>query len=237
MNPIKRELEKQILSHLAKISISWITGTRRVGQIIFKQIIRQHYSKRTLILNTEDFDVQELLKSISAANYKRILGGATLLITHEAQAPSDIGRILKLQIETISPLTILATGRSSFDLSNKTGNHLMNRQFLFHLYPLSQRETGARETRLETVQDLKERLIFGSYPELFPMATYQEKTKYLLDLTQSYLIKDIHSYEGIRHADKITRLLRLLAYPPGHEVSYTALAGQLGLFCHFWQNT
>ena len=42
-------------------------------------------------------------------------------------------------------------------------------------------------------------------------------------------MKDNLAYEGIRQSDKIVKLLRLIAYQCGGEVSYTELAGQLGI--------
>ena len=170
-----------------------------------------------------------MLKNRSIANYKRIIGNATLLIVDEAQVIPDIGQILKLMIDNIPGLTILATGSSSFDLANKTGDPLTGRQVQLHLYSLSQAEIGARETYVETIQNLEERLIFGSYPELFQLATLNEKSTYLLQLVQSYLLKDILAYEGIRQSDKIIKLLRLIAYQCGAEVSYNELANQLGI--------
>ena len=99
----------------------------------------------------------------------------------------------------------------------------------FHLYPLSQGEIESRENFLETVQNLEERLIFGSYPELFRLTDLQEKSTYLQQLIQSYLLKDILAYEGIRQSDKIVKLLRLIAFQCGAEVSYNELAQQLGI--------
>jgi len=72
-------------------------------------------------------------------------------------------------------------------------------------------------------------MIFGSYPELFQLSTLQEKSNYLLQLIQSYLLKDILAYEGIRQSDKLIKLLRLIAFQCGSEVSYNELATQLGM--------
>ena len=132
-------------------------------------------------------------------------------------------------IDSMPGLTIIATGSSSFDLLNKAGDPLTGRQYQFHLYPLAQLEIGEDENYAETVQHLDERLIFGSYPEVFQFSTYQEKSVYLQQLVQSYLLKDILAYDGIRNSDKIIRLLRLIAFQTGREVSYTELGTQLGM--------
>jgi predicted AAA+ superfamily ATPase len=147
----------------------------------------------------------------------------------EAQAIPDIGAILKLMIDSIEPLTIIATGSSSFDLVNKTGDPLTGRKYQMNLYPLAQSEIAEQETALETIQNLDERLIYGSYPELFHLNTKTEKETYLHNLVQSYLLKDVLAYDNIRHSDKIINLLRLIAYQAGSEVSYSEVARQLGM--------
>ena len=44
-----------------------------------------------------------------------------------------------------------------------------------------------------------------------------------------YLLKDILQLEGIRHPDKLLRLLQLVAFQVGREVSVTELGTQLGM--------
>ncbi len=226
---INRELEASIQKLLGKNKVIVMMGTRRVGKTVLAEQIKKVFNGEALVLNGEDFDVQELLKNRSVAHYKRLIGNATLLIVDEAQAVPEIGKTLKLMIDSLPSLTILATGSSSFDLANKTGDPLTGRQVQLHLHPLSLAEISTRETYLETAQNLDERLVFGSYPELFGLSTIEEKSTYLLQLVQAYLLKDILAYEGIRQSDKIVKLLRLIAFQCGAEVSYNELAAQLGI--------
>ena len=229
MRIFKRKIERQIEDKIGKNKVLLIMGTRRVGKTVLIQEIKSKFNGESLLLNTEDFDVQEILKNRTVANYKKLIGKATLLILDEAQVIDEIGAILKLMIDSMPGLTIIATGSSSFDLLNKAGDPLTGRQYQFHLYPLAQLEIGEDENYAETVQHLDERLIFGSYPEVFQFSTYQEKSVYLQQLVQSYLLKDILAYDGIRNSDKIIRLLRLIAFQTGREVSYTELGTQLGM--------
>jgi len=229
MRIFKRKIERQIEDKIGKNKVLLIMGTRRVGKTVLIQEIKTKFNGESLLLNTEDFDVQEILKNRTVANYKKLIGKATLLILDEAQVIDEIGAILKLMIDSMPGLTIIATGSSSFDLLNKAGDPLTGRQYQFHLYPLAQLEIGEDENYAETVQHLDERLIFGSYPEVFQFSSYQEKSVYLQQLVQSYLLKDILAYEGIRNSDKIIRLLRLIAFQTGREVSYTELGTQLGM--------
>jgi predicted AAA+ superfamily ATPase len=226
---VKRAIEAQIEEAIGKNKVLLILGTRRVGKTFLIRSIQQKLEQPIVNLNGEDFEVRELLKNITAANYNLIVGSAKLLIIDEAQAIPDIEKILKFMIDTIPTLTVLATGSSSFDLLNKAGEPLTGRKIQFNLYPLSQLELGSIETYVEATQHLEERLVFGGYPELLQLESYNEKSEYLLELIQSYLLKDILAFEGIRQSDKIIRLLRLIAYRIGSEVSYNELATQLGM--------
>jgi predicted AAA+ superfamily ATPase len=222
-------LETALVENIGKNKVLLVMGTRRVGKTFLLRTIEAGLDRRVLKLNGEDLDAQETLGNLRAANYKRIIGDAKVVFIDEAQAVPEIGKVLKMMIDSFSELTIIATGSSSFDLLNKAGEPLTGRKISFHLYPLAQAELNKIESPQETRQNLEERLILGSYPELLQLETFRERSEYLLELIQSYLLKDILSFEGIRQPDKILRLLRLIAYQVGSEVSYNELGTQLGI--------
>lgn len=227
MKIIERFIENQIVSKIGVNKVILLFGTRRVGKTFLINSIQKNFTGKLIFLNGEDFDVQEIFKKRSIANYNNIIGDAKLLIIDEAQAIQEIGQALKLMIDTNPELTIIATGSSSLDLINKSGEPLTGRQLPFYLYPIAQLEL--KENILEANQHLDERLIYGSYPEVFNINTNNEKGAYLQQLVQSYLLKDILAYSGIKHADKILTLLRLIAFQVGSEVSYNELSNQLGI--------
>jgi len=229
MKIILRLLEAKLEENIGKNKVLLVMGTRRVGKTFLLKAIEKKLDRQIIKLNGEDLDAQETLQNLREANYRRIIGDANLVFIDEAQAIPEIGKVLKLMIDSFSELTIIATGSSSFDLLNKAGEPLTGRKISFHLYPLAQAELSKIESPLETQQYLEERLILGSYPELLQLNTFKEKSEYLLDLIQSYLLKDILSFEGIRQPDKVMRLLRLIAYQVGSEVSYNELGTQLGI--------
>ncbi len=227
MEKINRYIENQLIKSIGSNKVLLLYGTRRVGKTFLIRSIQEKQGSKTLFLNGEDFDVQELFKKRSIANYQTILGDCSLLIIDEAQAIPEIGKALKLMIDSFQHLTILATGSSSLDLVNSSGEPLTGRQYAFTLYPFAQTELS--ETPFEALQRLDERLVFGSYPEVIHIPGREEKSLYLQQLVQSYLLKDILAYSGIRHADKIFSLLRLIAFQAGSEVSYNELGNQLGM--------
>jgi predicted AAA+ superfamily ATPase len=184
---------------------------------------------KSLLLNGEDHDVQALLEQRSVANYRRILEGITLLALDEAQAIPDIGHKLKLMIDEIPGLCIIAGGSSSFDLQNKAGEPLVGRSVHFRLTPFSQKEIASQENPLETRQNLEARLVFGSYPEVVNLANSKQQEEYLRELVNAYLFKDILAVDGLKNASKMQSLCRLIGFQTGSEVSYEELGRQLGL--------
>jgi len=126
MEYIKREIEDSVIEDLSsKNKVILIYGARRVGKTeLIKKIIKR-MNVEHLLLNGENIEHEELLKYRSTAHYKRLLGEKQLLIIDEAQTIPEIGLKLKLMIDTIPGLKILATGSSSFDLNNEVGEPLV----------------------------------------------------------------------------------------------------------------
>lgn len=224
---IRRYIDNQLFKDFKSNKVIVLLGSRRVGKTFLIQQLLAKYKGKKLLLNGEDADVQEAFRKRSIANFKRLVGSTQLLVIDEAQAIPQIGAALKLIIDSHPRLTILATGSSALDLLNKTGEPLTGRSFTYLLYPIAQLELN--ENAIQAKSNLEERLILGSYPELFQLKTSKEKQRYLKELTQSYLLKDILTYTGIRQAGKLTDLLRLIAYQIGSEVSYHELSRSLGI--------
>ena len=224
-----RTIFPEIQQQLRTNKVIVITGTRRVGKTVLLRQIQQQTNLATLWLNGEDLDVQALLAQRSVATYGRLLGDTELLLIDEAQAVPEIGRVLKLMIDSFAKLTIIATGSSAFDLTNQTGEPLTGRRIHFDLFPLAQLELVLKENSLQTRQQLEDRLVFGSYPEVIGLATSVQKIDYLRELVNSYLLKDILMYEQVKNSAKLLQLLQLISLQAGGEVSYDELGRQLGI--------
>lgn len=229
METIKRLLEESVTSKILPNKAVLIFGARRVGKTILLRHIIDKFNGKVLLLNGEDFDSISLLEEKSISNYRHILDGVNLLVIDEAQAIPDVGAKLKLIVDEIPGICVLATGSSSFDLFNKAGEPLVGRSSLFYLTPFSQREIGQTENVLETRQNIESRLIYGSYPEVVTMSGFDNKAQYLGDIVSAYLLKDILSIDGLKKSGKMKDLLRLIAFQVGNEVSYDELGRQLGM--------
>jgi predicted AAA+ superfamily ATPase len=227
-NYLKRALFEDFNKKVIPNKVLILLGARRVGKTeLIKNYLETIPSDSYLQLNGEDINDANLLKERSVTNYKRLLTGIELLVIDEAQTIPDIGLILKLIVDTIEGLKIIATGSSIFDLNNHLGEPLVGRKNTLYLFPLAQIEFSTQENYKKTTESLEERLLFGGYPELIQYPDWEDKKEYLFEIINSYLLKDILVFEGIKHADKIYNLLRLIGYQLGKEVSIQELANQL----------
>jgi len=206
-----------------------IYGPRRVGKTTLIRKFMQEVHEDVLFVNGDDIIVQEYLGSQSINKLKEFVGGHSLMIVDEAQYVKNIGLNLKLIVDHNPELKIIATGSSSFDLAKDVGEPLTGRKSMVKMFPLAQMEISSIEKIHETRANLESRLIFGSYPEVVLMEDNRRREGYLREIISSYLFKDILELEGIRHADKLVRLLQLIAFQIGKEVSLTELGKQLGM--------
>lgn len=229
MTVVNRELASQLQRWMGKNKVLLVFGTRRVGKTVLIHKLAERQAEHALVLNGEDFDVQALLARRAASHYRQLVGQKKLIIIDEAQAIPDIGLILKLLIDSLPHITVIASGSSAFDLGNKTGEPLTGRSLRFQLHPFNTHELRQHFGYAHEKINLRDRLVFGQYPEVVMAPDYTDKEIYLNNLIQSYLLKDILLYEGIKNANKLAALLRLIAYQVGSEVSYQELGSQLGL--------
>jgi len=170
-----------------------------------------------------------LLQNKSIDEYKKIVGNNKVFIIDEAQNIDNIGYMLKILHDNIPGLKIIATGSSAFDLSNKLGEPLTGRKKTFRIFPMSQAELSQSENYIETHERMHERILYGSYPEIFHYNSFNEKKEYLFELINSYLLKDILILDNIRNSDKLMNILKLLAFQIGGEVSLNEIGNNLGI--------
>jgi len=226
---IPQALLKRLISLISPGKVVVIHGPRRVGKTTLLRHYMAQCKEEALMVTGEDITVREYLESQSLTKLRSFVGDRRVLIVDEAQYIRQVGLNLKMLVDHVPELKIIATGSSSFELSHQTGEPLTGRQYTLLMLPLAQMEINAIEMPHETRARLEERLIYGSYPEVVLTDSNEGRELYLKELVGSYLFKDILQLEGIRHADKLVRLLQLLAFQIGHEVSVSELGTQLGM--------
>lgn len=228
--PMINRVYADLAAHFRPKEVLILFGPRRVG----KTTLLENYlgqSSHTYRLDTGDnIRVQEMLSSQDLPRIKEYLEGYDLYAIDEAQMIPDIGQALKLIIDNIPNIKVIATGSSSFDLSSQVGEPLTGRKTTLTLYPISQLELlQEKKNRFDLKSELLQFLIYGSYPQVVMAKTKTEKIRLIQELVNSYIFKDILSLESVRAPKLLLDLLKLLAFQVGNEVSLNELSSNLGI--------
>lgn len=204
-------------------------GPRRVGKTELIKKLLLNFEGKMYSGTGDSLELREILSSQQLNKISTFLGNYELVFIDEAQRIPNIGIGLKLLVDHFPETIIIATGSSSFDLSNQLGEPLTGRNITRILYPVSVFELYHQEGAMEILQRLENLLVYGGYPETLNAASANEKTEYLLSLRDSYLFKDIFELENIRNPSKLIDLLKLLAFQIGQAVSLNELSNNLGI--------
>ncbi len=204
-----------------------ILGPRQVGKTTLMEDFLSTTRLKTKKVTGDNITIHQSLGSRSLKEITSFCEGYDLIAIDEAQKIPHIGIGMKLMVDHIPGIQIIATGSSSFELTGQVGEPLTGRKTTLMLYPVAQMEMLHHFNRYELKEKLDEFLVYGSYPAVITAETITEKKNILKELTGSYLLKDILEFERIKSPQLLIDLLRLLAFQVGSEVSINELAQNL----------
>ncbi|MEK7078758.1 MAG: ATP-binding protein [Patescibacteria group bacterium] len=222
----RRQIESTIEGWVGKGKILVIYGPRQVGKTTLVKSLLSRYGKKQNYFNCEILGVKQALQRQDPQELSGLFGGAQFIVLDEAQKVTNIGLILKIFHDAYPQIQIIATGSSSFELSNKISEPLTGRALEFTLFPLSLQELTQTYSRVDLQGKLESLLRFGSYPEI--MNSSEKDAQVLLDnITSKYLFQDVLEHEQIKKSSLLMNLVQLLALQVGSEVSMNELATTL----------
>ena len=229
----QRELYARILSDFDKdMRVMVIFGPRRAGKTTLLRDIQVHYENafRVRYFTGDDLAVRSGLSRQNAQALRSFIGiDTTLLLIDEAQMIPEIGLTLKLLHDTYAAnggaLKIVVTGSSSFALAGQIREPLVGRAWTYFMGTIG--VTEYLDSEPWHLGEVRSQLLqYGSYPEVLT-APADDKRKTLLEIVNGYVYKDILLFEGQKNAQFVTRLLQLLAFQIGQEVSINELCVKL----------
>ncbi|MFA7543368.1 MAG: ATP-binding protein [Candidatus Cloacimonadaceae bacterium] len=217
------DLEREFFGGKALI----VMGPRQSGKTTLINMLRQRFSDRKcLYLNADDPFVRNQWQNPSLAEIKRIIADNELVIIDEAQRIMNIGINIKMIVDEFPQVQVLATGSSSFELSNAINEPLTGRKYEYSLYPLSYVEMCEHHGFWEERKALEGRVIYGYYPEV--VTSNGKEKRILKELADNYLYRDIYSLEQINKPRLLENLVQALALQVSREVSVHELSQLLG---------
>jgi predicted AAA+ superfamily ATPase len=216
-------------NYLEKNKVLAIYGPRRVGKTSLLKHFLQKTNLNYLLVSGDNLKIQNILSSGDFDLIREFLAGYELLVIDEAQNIPNVGMGLKIIVDQIEQIKVIATGSSSFDLANQIGEPLVGRKKTLKLYPLSQLELKNRFNKFELRGLLAQFLIYGSYPEVITANNNAKRKEILIETAEAYLFKDILALENIQNPKLLLKLLKLLAFQLSSEVSLNELSRNLGI--------
>ncbi|MBL8026791.1 MAG: ATP-binding protein [Fibrobacteres bacterium] len=224
---IKRQLTSKIENELFKNKAIVLLGPRQAGKTTLCKSVVANSNIPPLFLNGDETDIREAFESPTSTKLKAFFGQAKLIIIDEAQRIKNIGLCIKLITDNFPEIQIIATGSSSFELANSINEPLTGRKWEHILLPLAFNDMANHHGLQEEKRLLEHRLLYGYYPEV--VTSPGNEIRLLHHLADSYLYKDILTWERIAKPERMEKLVKALALQIGSEVSYSELGQITGL--------
>jgi uncharacterized protein len=227
VNTLPRLIENRINNLLFKGKAVILYGARQVGKTTLLRRLQENRPEKSIYLNCDEPDIRHSLTNVSSTEIKALFGSAKLVFLDEAQRIPNAGLTLKLAVDNFPDIQIIATGSSSFELSDNISEPLTGRKFELQLFPFSMQELRREYSDLEIERLLEHRMVYGMYPEI--VSNSGEELDLLKEIARSYLYKDVLQYQQIKNPEILEKLLQALALQISSEVSYNELAALLGI--------
>ncbi len=110
-----------------------VFGPRQSGKTTLIKSILQDRREKILVLNGDEPDVRDLLTGATSTRLKAVVGSAKIVFIDEAQRIQDIGLTLKLLVDELHDVQVIASGSSAFELASRTEEPLNGRKYEFML--------------------------------------------------------------------------------------------------------
>lgn len=241
----KRKITDEILKYLFDDFALILYGSRQVGKTFILYWLEEFLKNKKEQVYYLDLEDRRYLTELNQGpeNLKRLLieNGYNLerrvfVLIDEIQYLNDPTNFLKLIVDHYRNIKVVASGSSVFEIRKKVSKALVGRTIVFEIYGLSFEEflifkrygkdmkpvlTGIKEEELKRL--FEEFVLYGSYPKIPLIDEKEKKEKYLWQIIDTYLKKDIRDLAEVREIEKFNKLLEVLASQSGNLLNIDEL--------------
>jgi predicted AAA+ superfamily ATPase len=225
MKIVQRIAQSSIQRWLYKGKVLVVTGARQVGKTTMLKSMFADENNEILWLNADETRVRTRLSELDVLSLQNIIGRYKIVIIDEVQRIQNAGLLLKILVDNFKEVQFIATGSSALDISEQIFEPLTGRYLLFHLFPFTLAEVYPYKSVFEIENSLSFHLVYGNYPDI--CKNQNDAETLLTNLSNQYLYKDVLVWKDIRKPQLLDKLLKLIAFQIGSEVSMHELATQL----------
>jgi len=249
----KRKIVDEILKFINTDNIIVLHWARQVGKthiMYYLQESIQKENKLNYYIDLEDYRnleilnswVDEFIKYLKekwAWNEERIF-----IFIDEIQYLDNPSNFLKLIADHHKNIRLIVSGSSSFEIKSKFKDSLVWRTVNFEIYPLdfeeflyfkwykidfTQKQNFTSKTNEELIFYFKEYVLNWWYPKITLTDNKDFKEKYLAQIIDTYIKKDIRDLWKIKDINKFNKLLEILSSQSGNLLNITEISNTTNL--------
>lgn len=254
---LKRDIFDEIAKYLDTDNVIVLHGARQVGKthiLYYLENFLKSNGKNTYFFDLEDSRFVEILNSgvepflaflsnegVELEKFKNNSNKLYVFID-EIQYLTNPSSFLKLIADHHKYIQLIVSGSSSFDIKTKFADSLTGRTVDFVIYNLSFAEflrfkninidlTGAlSDFHIEKLISLyKEFTLYGGYPKIVLENSIERKEKYLQQIIDTYIKKDIRDLANVKDIKKFNDMLKILASQSGQLLNVANLSSVCSL--------
>lgn len=247
----KRTIFNEIEPYIGDEGIIVLHGARQVGKTHILQFVQNWLEKKQKKVFSYDLELPELLEimnlgtksfllDLSNKGYKE--GEDVFVLIDEIQYLDNPSSFLKIIADHNKNIHLIVSGSSSFDIKSKFSNSLAGRIIEFEIFPLTFKEflefkkseyQFGSELSVAALSSIKkyysEFVKFGGYPRVVLESDEAKKKKYLLQIVDSYIRKDVRDLADITDVKKFNGMLKILASQSGQILNMPSLSREANL--------
>lgn len=241
-----RDITKEIVKYLKEKEALILYGARQVGktfilywlnnllidkeeQVYYLDLEERQYLK---VLNQGPKMLEQLLLEQGFNLNKKIF-----VLIDEIQYLDNPTNFIKLATDHYPLLKLIVSGSSTFAMRKKMEKALVGRALTFEIFGLSFAEflrfKNYKKPLKPSLTEIKQRelkqlfaefTLYGSYPKISLISSKEKKEKYLWQIIDTYLKKDIRDLAEVKEIEKFNKLLEVLASQSGQLLNIEELA-------------
>lgn len=253
-NLYSRTIADEMEKYLRTDDIIVLHGARQVGKTSLLYILESrlkqageatHYidledSRYVKLLDT---GIGEFVKHLQEEGLKPAGRGKKLYVfIDEIQYLENPSSFLKLAADHHKSIKLIVSGSSSFAIKSKFKDSLVGRTVDFEIHNLSfleflvfkeyRFEPGKVFTRKkidELRTQFKEYALYGGYPKIVLTPELDKKERYLQQIIDTYVKKDIRDLANVKDVDKFNKLLETLSSQSGQLLNIAELSNTVNI--------
>lgn len=244
----KRKIVDELIKYLKTDDIIVLHGARQVGKTYILYWLKEYLEKKghkPYYIDLEDsrlvkilnLGVGEFITHLKEEGYWADGQKKIFVFIDEIQYLENPSEFLKLVADHHKDIKLIVSGSSSFEIKSKFKDSLVGRTVNFEIFNLSFEEfllfkdyyfnkneiiTEKKTNELKLL--FASYALYGGYPKIVLTEEIDLKAKYLQQIIDTYVKKDIRDLARVKDIEKFNKLIEVLAAQSGQLLNIAELS-------------